>query len=289
MKKYLLISLILVCSFCGFSQNQFSENGQTYDLKTEVDGTLDLLWTTIDDTYRYFINRDNKLTELRNTKDSDNNYKEEYKSLLRTITGSNTDNLKLTLGSLRDFIIIYNKESDPNYESSFKRAKLKTRAGLFGGFTNVPFVDNPDNENLLQFFGELEVYDEGTLKNHSFFFRAKHIIDNDELNYSTTQLGLGYRFKFINTETIRFYTNVTFATLDFSKATVNFVNETNQVITREESATNFDAPFIFGLGLDVKITDTLFLSLDYDELFAAFLDNQGNFSTHIALGLKLNL
>ena len=289
MKKHILILLFLISSVFGFSQTQFSENGQTYTLKTEVDGTLDLFWTVIDENYRYFISKGDSLKELKNTKDSDNNYQEEYKSLLNTITGSNTDNLKLTLGSLRDFIIIYNKESDPNYESSFKRAKLKTRVALFGGVTNIPFVDNPDNENLNQFFGELEVYDTSTLKNHSFFFRAKHIADSDELNYSTTQLGLGYRYKFINTKTVRLYANVTFATLNFSSASISFLNESNQVTTREESATNFDAPFIFGIGMDVKLTENMFVSLDYDELCAVFLDNQGNFSRHIALGIKFNL
>lgn len=289
MKKHILILLFLVSSFFGFSQTQFSENGQTYTLKTEVDGTLDLFWTIIDGTYRYFTSTDGTLKELKNTKDSNNSYQEEYKSLLNSITGSNTDNLKLTLGSLRDFIIVYNKESDPNFESSFKRAKLKTRIALFGGITNVPFVNNPDNENLSQFFGELEVYDESTLKNHSFFFRAKYISDSDKLQYSTTQLGLGYRYKFINSRVVRLYANVTFATLNFSEATVSFLDDSNQIITRKESATNFDAPFIFGIGLDVRLTENMFVSLDYDELFAAFLDNQGNFSTHIALGIKLNL
>ena len=88
---------------------------------------------------------------------------------------------------------------------------------------------------------------------------------------------------------MRFYTNITFATFNFAKATISRLDSSNQIITQEESASNFDAPFIFGLGLDVKISEKLFVDLDYDELFAAFLDNQGNFSRHIALGLKFNL
>jgi hypothetical protein len=273
-----------------FSQETYTIDGKTYELKSEVTGTLDLLWNVIDGKYRYFIKKENEITELINTKGDNKKYQEQYKSVLANLTNNkSTKKLKLTLGSLRSFINEYNAEVDSTYKPSFKKAVLKVRVGLFGGTTNVPFVNNPNNEKSTLFFGELELYDEATLKSHSLFFRAKRILENDDLKYSTTQLGLGYRFKFIKTKAFNLHANVTFATLNFTTATISFVNSDDEVIVKEQSVTNFDAPFIFGVGIDVKITKSIFLSFDYDEIFAAFLDNQGNSSAHFSGGIKFNL
>ena len=79
-----------------------------------------------------------------------------------------------------------------------------------------------------------------------------------------------------------------FATLNFSNATL--VTETNGTITSQEfSETAFDVPFIFGLGADINVSKNSFITLAYNELFALFLDNQGNFSTDFAIGYKFNL
>ena len=61
------------------------------------------------------------------------------------------------------------------------------------------------------------------------------------------------------------------------------------LVTENISDTAFDAPFIFGIGADFKITDNSYIFIGYNQLFAAFLDNQGNFSTDITLGYKLSL
>ena len=75
------------------------------------------------------------------------------------------------------------------------------------------------------------------------------------------------------------------ATLNFSSVT--FESESNTEI--DQSDTSFDIPLIFGIGSDIKIGDHSFLTIIYGELFAVLLDNQGNFSTDIAIGYKFNL
>jgi hypothetical protein len=55
------------------------------------------------------------------------------------------------------------------------------------------------------------------------------------------------------------------------------------------NSTAFDAPFIFGVGADIKVGNNSYITLIYGELFAILLDNQGNFSSDISLGYKFNL
>lgn len=292
MKHFFLIALCLSFTLSGFSQDTYTVNGESYELKTEVSGTLDLLWNVIDKQYRYFIKKGDVIIELKNTKSENKDYQEEYKATLKELTTDatfSTEKLKFTLPSLKDFVNEYNASQDPNYVIEQHRFKLQTRIGVLGGTSNVPFVDNPNNETLSMFFGEVEFFDGANAKRHSIYIRAKHIAEKETFKYGTTQIGLGYRFKIIKSNAFNFYTNVTFTTLNFTTATFSEVDQLQQVTTRDESATNFDLPFIFGVGLDLKLTKGLYFTVDYDELFAVFLDNQGNTSKHLALGVKFDL
>lgn len=292
MKHKILTCLICFSFFLGFSQEKYTVNNETLELKSEVSGNLELLWNTFNGTYRYFLKKGSTIQELVNTK-VNGKYQEEYKQTLQKFTPEaimKTEKVKLTLASLSNFVSEYNEQTDSNFKSTKTKRHLKTRLGVFGGITNVPFVVNPNNETATQLFAELEVFDDKTLQRHSLFFRTKFVLENDETNYSTTQLGLGYRFKIIKSQRFNFYSNITFATLNFSSSKIATLNTTtNTLETREISETSFDAPLIFGIGLDYRLTNNLYLALDYDELFAVFLKNQGNFSKHLALGLKLNL
>jgi hypothetical protein len=278
-------------TFSSFSQEKYDVDGQTYTLKTEVSGTLDLLWNVIDKQYRYFIKKGAAIVELKNTKNATKDFQEEYKATLKNLTSGaaiSSEDLKFTLPSLRDFVNDYNASQDPDYIIEGNRFKLQTRFGIFGGLSNVPFVENPDNVDLSMFFGELEFLDGANDRRHSVYFRGKHIAEDDLFAYATTQLGLGYRFKVIKSRVFNLYTNVTFATLNFSKTTITTETEPD-IITKDVSATNFDIPFILGVGMEIRLANSLFFTVDYDEIFAVFLNNQGNSSRHFSFGAKFNL
>ncbi|WP_370002266.1 hypothetical protein [Winogradskyella sp.] len=70
MKK---IFLILIFSFAfqlNHCQETYAINGETLELKTEIDGKLDLLWNIIDGEYRYFVRTENDdIIELKNKSD----------------------------------------------------------------------------------------------------------------------------------------------------------------------------------------------------------------------------
>ena len=290
MKKVILLICLLMCFSFIEAQETYMVDGETLVLKSEVDGKLDLLWNIIDNNYRYFVRTDgNKVIELKNTK-IDGVFQEEYKSLLTELTDSSmsTDRLNLTLFSLKEFIDKYNGSVDTAYQSTAIRNKLQYRIGVFGGITNSPFITNPDNLTTPLFGGELEVLDVDQISRHAVFLQLKHVLEQKELKYSTTEIALGYRFRFINKESFSLYANVKFATINFSNAMV--VTDNNGTITTEEfNETAFDVPFIFGLGTDIRISENSFITLAYNELFALLLDNQGNFSQDFSIGYKFNL
>lgn len=286
MKKtgFVLCFFISVTSL--IAQETYTVQGETLQLKTEVEGKLDLLWNIIDSHFRYFVRTsDNTITELVNTKNENRYYQEEYKTTLQKLTGVSAEKVNLTLFDLKKFIDDYNLSQDPNYETSIYNAKLQLLLEVFGGITNSPFVNNLNNTITPQFGAELELLDGNRIKRHALFMQFRHVLKSNDFKYSTTELALGYRFRFINTQTFSLYAQTSFATLNFVKTTVLDGNNNSITITE----TVFDVPFTIGIGADIRITDRSFLSIHYNELFAVLLDNNGDFSTNFTLGYKFNL
>jgi hypothetical protein len=289
MRKIISLILLLFVFQINFSQESYTINGETLELKTEIDGALDLLWNIVEGKYRYFVRTENgSITELKNTKNTDKNYQEEYKTTLSSLTnGLSTEKLNLTLYDLRNYLDEYNASVDSSYTSTLTKGKVQFRLGLSGGITNNPFVGNPDNIKVPMFGAELEIYEANVLPRHSGFLQARHTFDNDDFPYNTTEFSLGYRYRIINKDCFSIYGQVKLATINFSNATLP--DELDPTFTREISNTAFDVPFIFGIGTDIKVGNTSYITIIYGELFALLLDNQGNFSTDIAIGYKFNL
>lgn len=290
MKKIIcILCFVLSVSFLQ-AQESYTINGETLELKTEVEGKLDLLWNIIDGKYRYFVRtEDDTITELKNTK-VDRKFQEEYKTLLAELTKNyaSTKRLNLTLFSLKEFIDAYNASIDTTYETQTSRNKFQFRLGVFGGITNSPFIDNPDNDTTPLFGGEFEVLDANRVSRHAVFMQVKHVTEYDDIKYSTSEISLGYRFRFINAKKFSFYGNCKFATLNFASSMVT--RELDGILMTEDvSETAFDVPFIFGVGADINITPNSFISLAFNELYALFLDSPENFSKNFTVGYKFNL
>ncbi len=291
MKTILITALIVLCAFQLNAQQTYTVNGESYELKTEVSGTATLLWNIIDNEYRYFISKDNAIKELANTK-QDGEYNEEYIVTLKEFTADGKvdyNNVKLLLYSLKNFINDYNASVDPNYVYKTNAIAVKTRLGFSAGITNNPFVTNPENDLSPVIAAELEIYDDDMAKRHASFLGLRHVFKNDKLNYTNTELSLGYRFRFILKEGFNVYANIKLTTFSVSMGNYTYLDDMDMPVTEERSASNFDAPVIFGLGADIRVSENGFLTLSYDELFALFLDNKDNFSTDFSVGYKFNL
>ena len=66
--KRILFLFCFITTLISYSQQEYTIDGQTYILKTEVKGPINLLWNSIDNEYRYFIKKGSSITELKNTK-----------------------------------------------------------------------------------------------------------------------------------------------------------------------------------------------------------------------------
>ncbi|RAJ18156.1 hypothetical protein [Olleya aquimaris] len=289
--KKLVFLLVLTISTYSFAQNTYTVNNETLELKTEVEGTLDLLWNTFDNQFRYFVKtEDGTITELTNAKDNNNKYDNAYQNTLSNITGLDASNTKLTLYSLKQFVNDYNASKNSSYDYDNSKPKLKTRVGVFGGLTNNPFVVNPNNEKVAFFGAELELFQDNPMPKHAGFLNIRTAGDTDEFKYSSTQIALGYRFRFINTSNFNVYAQTKFATYVSSKSSFTYEDSENPgtFFTQDLSSSGFDVPFIFGLGADFKVGNG-YITFVYDSLFAAFQDTEDNFPMDVALGYKFNL
>lgn len=292
MKKLIFILVSMAFSGFAFAQQTYTVNNETLELKTEVEGDLDLLWNTIDGRYRYFIKTtDDSIIELKNTRGSDKKFQNEYQTTLSTLTNTDASQVKLTTYSLKQFINTYNAQADSSYIISDSKTKLKLRLGIFGGATNNPFVENPNNETVPFFGSELEVVSDALTSRHAGFLAVKYGTESDAFKYASTQIALGYRYRFINKTSFNMYGQTKFASLRWSNTTVTSVNSVDGVSvtqTEDVSSTAFNTPLTFGLGADIKLGKG-YVSLVYDSIFGIFEDNQDNFPIDFAIGYKFNL
>ncbi|WP_299105654.1 hypothetical protein [uncultured Winogradskyella sp.] len=287
MKNLYLFILLCLAFQINYSQENYTINGEKLELTTEVEGELDLLWTVNEGEFRYFVkSNNNTITELKNSRDENKNYLEEYKTTLKELTnGKATESLKFRLYDLKSYVDAYNISNNRGYASAIKKSKVGFRLGLFGGLTNSPFVENPENLKVLLIGGEIEIFEADSLPRHSGFLQGRHTFDAEDFNYTTNEIALGYRYRIINKSSFSIYGQVKLAAVNISAS--NFEDSNGEKFHKK--GTSFDAPFIFGIGTDIKIGKNGYITLVYGELFALFIDNQGNFSTDFSVGYKFNL
>lgn len=285
MKTSFLVIITLLFSITITAQTDtYTVNGTSYELKKEVEGTLTLLWNTIDRDYRYFVEKDGVITELTNTK-KDGKYQEEYKTSLASLTsGSNlsTKKVNLTLGSLRNFFNTYNSKVDSTYEANSFMTKPEFRLGGFLGITNSVFTSNPNNRTNLQLGAEFEILDPKSLPRHAAIVQYKQTLSNDNYDYSAAQFSLNYRYKFIKLPKVDFYINTKLIT--YTSFTTEVIQDGSSII-EADSGSNFQAPLLFGLGADIPIGKG-FLFIQYQDAVGVFIENNGEFPTDVSAGYK---
>lgn len=292
MKRILLItSLVLFLQLQGFAQETYTVDGQSYTLKTEVEGTISLLWNTIDSDYRYFAQKGNAITELKNTK-TNGTYQEEFKESLRVLTADtpvSTDKVNLTLASLREFVNTYNKQVDPSFSNERPAIQLGARLGAFAGVSNAIFTQNPSNTLLPTAGIDLELIDEVKLKRHSVVLRLKQTFGNDEFQYNATQASLNYRLKFVKTEMLDIFLNTKFASYTYSsRDDFPVIQPNGTVVLESSSGGDFTAHGIFGLGADYKLGQG-YLFFNYNDIVGLGLDSNNEFPVDFTLGYKISL
>lgn len=294
MKRLLLslCGLFLCLNSLTAQTDSYTVNGQSYELQTEVEGPMTLLWNVIGQEYRYFIKKGNTVTELVNT-EVNGKYQAEYIGTLKDLTSDanvDTQRLRLTLGSLRKFVNDYNTQVDPNYTDNSLLVDLEYRLGAFGGVTNNVFTTNPENISVPQFGIDFELYDPTALPSHAVVIQFKQTLSSDEFDYQSSQFSLNYRLKFIKSKAIDVYLNTKLVTITSAKRDSPLVleGEGGSPVTFKQEGTNLQGPFIFGLGADIRLGKG-FLTLNYHDAFSFVIDDNGEFPMDVSLGYKFIL
>lgn len=285
---------ILIC-FLLFSstiqaQQEYTVDGQSYTLNTEIEGSLTLLWNTINGEYRYFSKKGNDIVELKNTKQN-GDYQEEYKEVLKQQTSDAavpTENVKLTLPSLHDFFVEYNKQKDPSFSDEKSSIELQLRLGAFVGGGNSIFTENPTNAKQFLAGIDLELVDAVKLKRHSMVLRFKQTFENSDYKYSASQFSLNYRFKFVKTPKFDAFINTKFAALTFSKREYTVIPFGGPATVYNESGTDFNAPITFGIGADYKVGNG-YITFNYNDIVGLNVESNDEFPVDFTLGYKFNL
>jgi len=294
MKNLLSYSLLVFLLFASplISQENYTIDGEQLSLKTEVDGTITLLWNTINGTYRYFIKKGNAISELKNTR-VEKKYKEEYKQVLQENTNDvsiSADKVKLTTASLKSFFVEYNTLKDSNYSVEEKSIQLKLRLGAFVGGTNSVYSENPDNKFLPTLGFDFEIVDDNILKRHSLVFQFKQTFETSDYKFSSSDFSLNYRFKFIKKQKIDVYINTKFAGYSHITREERVPDEENEgeFEIKSVSSDDFQAFANFGLGVDYALGNG-YLFFVYNDIVSLTNDTNGEFPLDFTLGYKLNL
>ncbi len=272
------------------AQQEYTVDGQTYSLNTDVEGSLTLLWNSINGEYRYFSKKSDEIVELKNTKQN-GDYQEEYKQTLKQQTSDavvSTEKVKLTLPSLHDFFVEYNKKKDPAFGEDEKSIDLQFRLGAFVGVTNSVYTENVNNISQVVGGLDLEMIDAVKLKRHAMVLRFKQTIRSSANEYSASQISLNYRFKFVKTPKFDAFINCKYASFTYFKKEETTVFDLGNSDTETTSGSDFNTPVTFGIGADYKVGNG-YITFIYDDIVGLNVESNDEFPVDFALGYKFNL
>lgn len=282
----ILVSFLLFSFFSIQAQETYFVNRKSIDLKTEVKGTLELLWNDFDQENRYFLKKGKYIIELKNTKWKG---REAYKQDLEAKTsdvGISVENVELTLPSLREFFITYNNLTNEKPVVRGSEKQVEFRIGAFGGATNSVFTENVPNESQAIMGLELEMVDLVMLKRHSMVLDFRNTFEGNEHKYSMSQFGLNYRLKFINSERFAMYVNTKFAALTFFNTEKPSIQDSEIII--ESSGSIFNTPVSFGIGAEIKLGAN-YITLGYHDFYAVTMTSNDRFPIDISIGYKFSI
>ena len=100
---------------------------------------------------------------------------------------------------------------------------------------------------------------------------------------------MGYRIRFFRKERFNLYAQTRFASLNSYTVNIIDTNPANNSTDLRRNETEFDVPFIFGIGADIKVSNNGYISILYDRFFSFGLDNNDNFPADFMVGYKFNL
>lgn len=281
--KCLVVFLIFLISSTAFAQENYTVNGNTYVLKTEVEGPLTLLWNVIDDNYRYFAKKENEIVELTNTR-TNGKYQEEYKQTLARLTSDNPEDpskTNITLVSLRSYFNAYNKKVDAAFVQKETSIRLEKRLGLFGGMSdNNNSSNNPEGVFAPLIGLEFELTDKELLRRHGFVMQFRHSFEAEDYDLTFSQLSFNYRYKFIQSDAFSVFAQAKLLAYSIYK-----LEEDNEEGLELTSGSSLQTPMGLGIGMDIRLGNG-YITLVMNDIVAPGYEADEDTAIDITLGYK---
>lgn len=290
--QILFLFLFMLAGLKSTAQETFIIEGDTLQLQEEVSGPLSLYWQERDHNYRYFVQKGNQLVELRNER-VEGERKRRYQLQLDQLTRDTkifTGDVRFVLYSLRHFVNQYNAKVQEDYQYNAATPNVQQRVALMVGLSNNRYAANPENVLVPVLGVEYELHDPNLAPRHSAFLQLRHSFQRQNYNYSSTQLSLNYRFKFLYFSGFDVHLDTELATFYYSETELDITNDAGEVVrVEDQSGFSFTAPLSFGVGADIKINNRGFITLGYNDFFSLVLDSNGSFPLDFTVGYRYNL
>lgn len=289
MRFSLFTFLMMFLLFPGIilAQQNYTINGETLTVTTEVEGPLTLLSLKEDRNFRFFSKKGNEIVELKDTK-IDGKQKEEYKLILKEQTADapvSVEHVRFTPRSLSKFFRDYNSKINPEYAQEQTLSQIQFRLGFFGGIDNVVYVRNEENTVHPIAGIDFELVDPN-LRRHALLLQFKHTFSTDNHDYTTSQLLFNYRFKFVATSKFDAFVNFKFATLSYWKEKYEVIPANGpSPLLITNSAFGVGAPLSFGLGADYKLGNG-YITFGFNDFAALNANSPHSFPINFSLGYK---
>lgn len=290
--KILLITIIIFSASKMAAQEVFIIEGDTVTLRREVNGSLSLYWSQEDNNYRFFVQKEKRMLELKNT-EVDGVEQQEFKQQLKELTQDTeikTDDVKFLLYSLKHFVNRYNALAQEEYAYNAATSNIQHHLGLFTGLSNNKYTENPENLIVPVLGLEFEFFDPNLARRHAAFLQLRQSFKREDYSYSSTQFSINYRFIALFFPKFNIHIDSELATFNYSEDSINITDETGQVVAvKKDSGLSFTAPFSFGIGTDIQVTDVSYITFSYNDFVSIVLDSNGSFPVDFTIGYKFKL
>ena len=282
MKKLILsVAFLLIANFLTAQSVEMQVNGETRVLSYEVKGELDLLVDDSSRKYNLFIKKNEIVKKL--TEDN-------YLALLSDFTSDKDipeDDLRLNLRDIRNFVLDYNAKFDSKFD---KTPPVSVRLGLFGGVSNYNAFLPQQGDDDYNFGGiSFEFYNQEKFNRHSLLLQVRKNFDSGDIDLDVWEIGIGYRFKIINTEKFHLYFETEFFNLhrlDFDES----ITPDQEGVTIEPSSDwEVEPPLSIGGGIAYEVAENFYLTANYNNIVFLGLDDNDESPLDIRFGLKFDL
>ena len=288
--RMLPILLFLLCAPKFQAQGIFIIEGDTLQLKQEVRGNLSLFWDEIEANPRYFVQKSNRMVEL---KDSLVNGEIQYRSVLERLTRDKAFSpveVEFNLTSIAGFVRGYNTKVQEEKLAENEESRFSARLGFYTGLTNSVYSENPNNVLAPLIGVELEMRNPGKAPKHSAVVEIEQTFKRDDYRYTATQLSINYRFRFLELGLLEIYAEASLFRLLYALDEREIIDDSGEILAiRDDSQFKLQVPLSLGIGADLKVTENSYITFGYNEFVSATLDSNNSFPLDFTVGYKYNL